>query len=133
MARLVVLDASALIALYSSRDVHHGWAIDLFMKTVDSELVIPALTFAEVLARPIQVGKRNEFQRSIEKLGLRVLPLDAGASIELANLRASTRLKMPDAVVLHRAQAAQAALATTDLKLAMVARERGVPVFAPAN
>jgi predicted nucleic acid-binding protein len=133
MARLIVLDASALIALYGSRDVHHNWAVDLFMKTVDRELAIPALTFAEVLVRPIQVGKVNEFQRSIEKLGLRVLPLDADASVALATLRASTGLKMPDAVVLHSAKASGAALATTDLKLAAAAREHGVPVFAPSN
>jgi rRNA-processing protein FCF1 len=103
------------------------------MRTVDSELTIPALTFAEVLVRPIQVGKLKKFERSIEKLGLRVLPLDAGASVELATLRASTSLKMPDAVVLHSAMTAQAVLATTDLKLAAAAREHGVPVFAPSN
>lgn len=131
MAGVVVLDASALIALYSSGDAHHSWALEMFRNTAASKLEMPVLSFAEVLVHPTRQGKREKFLSSISGLGLEVIELPAQAALELASLRHQTNLKMPDVVVLQRAVAVGGTLATTDRKLAETASGLGLVVSSP--
>lgn len=131
MANLVVLDASALIALASSKDPHHAWALEMFRETASFELQMNALTQAEVLVHPARAGKLEKFLKMIGDLGLEIAPLEAVDSSRLATIRATTNLKMPDAVVLHQAIKANASIATTDQKLAKVAKSKGLGVFSP--
>ena len=131
MAGVVVLDASALIALYSSGDAHHSWALEMFRDTAASKLEMPVLSFAEVLVHPTRQGKREKFLSSISGLGLEVIELPAQAALELASLRHQTNLKMPDVVVLQRAVAVGGTLATTDRKLAETASGLGLVVSSP--
>lgn len=131
MASVVVLDASALIALYASDDVHHGWAMEMFRQTAASKLEMPVLNFAEVLVHPTRQGKREKFLASISGLGLEIVDLPADEAIELASLRSETSLKMPDVVVLQHARKVGATLATTDRKLAETASGLGLAVIKP--
>lgn len=131
LAGIVVLDASALIALYSSADAHHSWALNMFRDTAASKLEMPVLSFAEVLVHPTRQGKREKFLSSISGLGLEVTELPAKAALELANLRNQTNLKMPDVVVLQRALEVGGTLATTDRKLAETASGLGLAVSSP--
>jgi predicted nucleic acid-binding protein len=129
MAGVVVLDSGALIALYDSQDLHHMWALQMFTDTVGDELVMSALTYAEVLVHPIRAGQRDKFERSIKGLGIRLEkfePQDAG---DLAELRWRSNLKMPDAVVLHLALKLKGSISTTDRALAQQAQKLSVPVF----
>ena len=131
MAGLVVLDASALIALHDSEDRHHSWARGIFLETIDAALSMSVLTYAEVLVHPTRAGKVAEFQRNIAGLGIEIVTVAADDGPALAHLRASTSLKMPDVIVLHLAAGLGASLATTDRGLAAEATRSGVSVLEP--
>jgi predicted nucleic acid-binding protein len=131
LAQLVVLDASALIALVSSKDPHHNWALEMFRDTASFELQMSALTQAEVLVHPARAGKLEKFLKLVRGLGLEITPIEEADASKLASIRSITNLKMPDAVVLHQAIKAQGSIATTDQQLSKVAKSKGVGVFHP--
>jgi predicted nucleic acid-binding protein len=133
LAQLVVLDASALIALASDTDPNHNWALEMFRDTAPFSLQMTALTQAEVLVHPARAGKLEKFLKLIGALGLEITPIEESDSSQIAKIRATTSLKMPDAVVLSQAIKVAGSIATTDLKLARVAKEKGVGVFSPAS
>lgn len=130
MAGVVVLDASALIALHDSHDRHHTWARGMFLDTIDATLAMSVLTYAEVLVHPTRAGKA-EFEQNIAGLGIERVTVGAEDAPALAHLRASTSLKMPDVIVLHLAAGLGASLATTDRELAGEAALLGVTVLEP--
>jgi len=111
VARLIVTDASVLIAWLDDRDAHHADAIDV-MAAVEQFVVHP-LTLAEVLVHPARGGREGDVLARLEAIGMVVSaqPLDA---VALARLRAATKLKMPDCVVLTCAQAHGLEVATFD-------------------
>ena len=131
MAEVVVLDASALIALVSSRDPHHKWALEMFSDTASFDLQMTALSQAEALVHPARNGKLDKFLKTFSALELVVTSFDSSDASKLATLRATTTLKMPDACVLHQAMKVKGYIATTDNQLAQVAKSKGVGVFSP--
>jgi predicted nucleic acid-binding protein len=131
LAQLVVLDASAVIALASDTDPNHNWALEMFRDTAAFGLQMTALTQAEVLVHPARAGKLEKFLKLIGALGLEITPIEESDSSQIARIRSTTSLKMPDAVVLSQALKVAGFIATTDQKLAKVARENGVGVFSP--
>ena len=92
-----------------------------------------ALTQAEVLVHPARAGKLEKFLKLINSLGLEITPIEESDSTQIAKIRSTTSLKMPDAVVLCQAIKVAGSIATTDLKLARVAKEKGIGVFSPAS
>jgi predicted nucleic acid-binding protein len=133
LAELVVLDASALIALASDKDPNHSWAMAMFRDTAAFGLQMTALTQAEVLVHPARAGKLEKFLKLIGALGLEITPIDESDSIQIAKIRSATSLKMPDAVVLSQAIKVAGSIATADKQLAKVAKENGLGVFSPAS
>jgi predicted nucleic acid-binding protein len=111
MAELTVADASVLIGWLDDRDPHHEAAIDV-LASVDRFVVHP-LTLAEVLVHPARSGREAEVVARLEAIGMLVStrPIDP---LELARLRARTRLKMPDCVVLACARVHGLGIATFD-------------------
>jgi predicted nucleic acid-binding protein len=132
MAGVVVLDAGALIALHSSRDPHHRWALSMFSETIAFDLAMNALTYAEVLVHPTKAGQQAKFEKSVGGLGIVVGAISEKDASAIAELRVKTNLKMPDAVVLHEAIKSGAAVATTDKLLAAHARKLSLGVFQPS-
>ena len=131
MAGVVVLDASTLIALHDESDSHHPWALDLLRSTLSDEWVMSGLTYAETLVHPLRAGRVDEFERSVVGLGIVVADLMASDARSVAALRASTQLRMPDAIVLQLAISTQGVLATADLRLARGAVVLGLSVACP--
>ncbi len=129
---MIVLDANVLIAAFASDDSHHQWAITFLHDTVSEELVISALSYAEILVAPIHANRLNEFRKGIDSLGFNIDDLSADDSIEIAQLRADTGLKMPDVMVLHTALKHGASLATADATLKRKASSLGVTVYSPS-
>ena len=127
----VVLDANFLIALYNEKDTHHAWANDVSLDTLGEELFIPALSFAETLVRPARAGKADLIALALEDLGVRVIPLLEDSALHLAQVRADSGLRMPDAVVLQAALENNCSIATSDGALAKAAQIAGVTVFKP--
>jgi len=132
LAQLVVLDASALIALASDTDPNHNWALEMFRDTAAFGLQMTALTQAEVLVHPARAGKLEKFLKLIGALGLEITPIEESDSSQIAKIRASTSLKMPDAVVLSQAIKVSGSVATTEKQLAKVAKDNGLGVFSPS-
>jgi predicted nucleic acid-binding protein len=131
MAGVVVLDAGALIALYDSTDRHHPWALEMFRETLSYDLAMSALTLAEVMVHPTRAGALETFEKGIAGLALDIRGVDPAAAQEIAALRATTTLRMPDVVVLHLALGLNAILATTDAALATQAGHHSLSVRRP--
>ena len=130
---MIVLDANALIALLDNTDAHHSWAFQMFKNTLDIEFAISAFTLAETMVRPVGLGKLEAFNLGIAGLGLNVIGFDPEDASALAQLRAVTGLRMPDAVVLFTAKKLNCWLATSDARVAASARQNSVFVLEPAG
>lgn len=129
----VILDANFLIALYNESDVHHGWAREVMLDTLSDELFIPALSYAETLVRPAITKQSELLIDALSELGIEVVPLVESSAVHLAHVRADSKLRMPDAVVLQVALEKGSAIATSDQTLAKAAHKAGVTVFKPID
>lgn len=127
----LVLDASFLIALFDGKDPHHDWAVDLLIHTTDHDLYISALTLAEALVHPTKNGTAEILTTGIETLGVSVVPVTEKDVIDIATTRATSGLRMPDAIVLHTALSQSASLATADNRLTESAVKMKTAVFCP--
>lgn len=128
---MITLDANVLIAAFNDKDSHHEWALEFFRDTLTSELLISSLTYAEILVAPSRRDMVSQFRRSIDALGFEVMDISAEDAVEIAQVRAETNLRMPDAVVIHTAQTTGSALATTDKQVAKAAVTLGIAVYSP--
>ena len=100
MARLIFVDASALIAYLNPFDAHHGDAVEALVE-VDAFVVHP-VTLAEVLVHPARIGTEFSVRNTLITIGMQESPMVIDA-IALARLRVSSGLKMPDCLVLAAA------------------------------
>lgn len=126
---MMVLDASALIAYLDGEDAHHVAALEL-LEEAEDDLGANVITWAEVLVGPARLGRVAEVEAVFGDIGLAELEWPAGAPRRLAELRASTSLRLPDCCVLLSAQEAArggpAVLATFDSRLARAAGDLGL-------
>ena len=127
---MIVLDAGILIAYLNPTDTWHEHVAELFATHASEPLAISELTLAECLVRPTLSGRQSDVLRVIADLQIERVALPVGAADTLASVRAATSLRMPDAVVLHTAEALHSAVATTDAALAREAEGRGIRVLA---
>ncbi|QKT08223.1 type II toxin-antitoxin system VapC family toxin [Gordonia sp. X0973] len=126
---MIVLDAAVVIAHLSTSDPHSDAAGDIL--DTEEELAIHPLSLAEVLVHPAHTGQDVAiFERLTTRLGIETVTPTPTEPIELARLRAQTKLKMPGCCALVAAERLGAHLATFDRRLAEVARGRGVRVIA---
>ncbi len=126
---MIVLDASVLIAYLDADDGHHGAAETLLAREIDDDLAANPLTLAEVLVAPARDGRLDPVLSVLRDLDVEALPFPADTAVRLAQLRATTRLKMPDCCVLLSAQDAGARVASFDARLAQAAEDRELPVL----
>jgi predicted nucleic acid-binding protein len=125
---VIVLDASVLIAFLDGDDKHHAAAEQLLTQAIDEDLAVNSLTLAEVLV-PVRDGRLDRVLAALQALDVQELPFPADTALQLAKLRAATGLKMPDCCVILAAEAAVAAVASFDERLAQTAGMRNLPVF----
>lgn len=126
---MIVLDASVLIAYLDSDDNHHVAAEALLVGAIDDDLGANPLTLAEVLVVPARDGRLESAQTVLRELEVDELPFPRDTAVRLAQLRASTGLKMPDCCVLLAAEDAGAAVASFDDRLAHTAEDRNLTVL----
>ena len=101
MARLIVLDASVVIAALSARDAHHQAASTAIASTSDDELVLSATTRAEILIGPTRAGSTALGAARDFVDGCVTVPITASIADDAAALRARHRaLSLPDAIAL---------------------------------
>lgn len=129
MARLIVLDASLLIAFLDGDDVRHDAAEALLAELVDDDFGANSLTLAEVLVAPAKDGRLPVALAALRDLEVKELPFPPDTAVRLAELRAGTGLKMPDCCVLLSAEHAGGAVASFDERLARAAVDRNLAVL----
>ena len=123
------LDASVLIALMNAGDAHHRDADTLVRRAaIAGDLIAHPLTIAESAVGAAEHGRLQQVRDAFAGLGLATALGDPDQPWRLAELRARTRLALPDCCVLDVALEYQGALATFDVRLAAAAHEHGVPV-----
>ena len=105
-AQRVFLDTSACIAYHSIAEAVHPLARHLFQRIADPadrlSGYLSVVSAAELLIRPIRSGGADltymhAFLRGFPNL--QVLPVDLDVALQAANIRALTRLSMPDAIL----------------------------------
>jgi len=126
---MIALDASVLVAHLSPLDAHHDAATRLLLDAADEPLLVHALTLAEVLVGGAKIGKGAEMLADLTASAIVLAPRDDDEPLRLAELRATTGLKLPDCCVLDTAKTNDAKLATFDRAQATAARRLGVPVM----
>jgi len=131
VAGVIVLDATVLIAYLDDTDPHHAPAAALLRDQAGSPFATSALTLAETLVRPVSRGAADlVIDILVGRLEITTVPIMSVEAPRLAEIRASTGLKMPDCCVLLAAERLSASkLATFDARLAQVAAERGLAVL----
>jgi predicted nucleic acid-binding protein len=129
VARVIVFDASVLIAYLDSDDELHGDADTLLADSVDEDFGANPLTLAEVLVVPARAGRLEAVQTALNELEMDELPFPANTAVRLAHLRVSTGLKMPDCCVLLAAEDHHATVASFDDRLTQAAQLRGLDVL----
>ena len=125
---MIVLDASVLIAHFESADTHHEAATDLLIAHASESFASSVVTLAEVYVGAARAGRANQLDQLLTHLAVEPLDLPAAGARRLGELRATTRLKMPDCCVLFTAQHHNAAVATFDKRLAAGAVDLGLSV-----
>jgi len=129
VAGVIVLDASVLIAYLDGEDSHHGAAETLLTRAIDDDLAANPLTLAEVLVVPAREGRMDLVLAALRDLEVEALPFPADTTVRLAQLRASSGLRMPDCCVLLAAEDAGARVASFDGRLAQAAQDRDLLVL----
>lgn len=125
---MIVLDASVLVAFLDPCDALHGKAVSTMLELGSDRLLISPITHAEVLVGPARSGTLASTQAALSALGVAEVALPADAAPQLAGLRATTALKLPDCCVLLAAQQSASTVLTFDHRLATAAAALGVGV-----
>jgi toxin FitB len=125
---VIVMDASVLIAHLNPADPHHEAATAILLAGTPGQMLVHTITLAEVLVGGVRVGHGASMRDDLRAAGIAVAPHDDDEPLRLAELRASSGLKLPDCCVLDVAIHHQATLATLDDALAAAAHKRGVAI-----
>jgi predicted nucleic acid-binding protein len=124
----LILDASVLIGLLDTADVHHAGAVD-DTEAADQagrQLLTPASAYSEALVAFARAGRVDEARGAVAAMGIAVTPLTAPVAERAAELRAQhARLRLPDAIVLATAHEVGGELLSYDHRLVQLARRSG--------
>lgn len=128
---MIALDASVLIAHLNPADRHHQAATAILLAGASGQMLVHTMTMAEVLVGGVRIGRGASMYDDLRAAGIAVAPHDDGEPLRLAELRATSGLKLPDCCVLDVAIHHHVSLATFDDALVAAARKRGVPMVRP--
>jgi predicted nucleic acid-binding protein len=120
----LILDASVLIGLLDTADVHHRRAVD-DVDAADSAgetLLVPASAYSEALVSFARAGRTSDARVAIAAMGIAVVAMTQPIAERAAEIRAKhDRLRLPDAIVLATARELRAQLLTYDDNLDKIA------------
>jgi predicted nucleic acid-binding protein len=123
---VIVLDASLLIAFLDPSDAMHGEAVSSMLDLGAHRLLVSPITHAEVLVGPARSGTLAHTQAALSALGVTEVALPGDAAPQLAGLRATTALRLPDCCVLLAAQRSASTVLSFDRRLAAAAAALGL-------
>ncbi len=114
MARLIVLDASIVIAALAADDAHHKAAAAALADASDDELVLAATTRAEILVGPARAGDNTIAAARDFVDGCETVPVTGAIADGAAALKARHRaLSLPDSITLVVAEMIKADIVWT--------------------
>jgi predicted nucleic acid-binding protein len=125
---VIVLDANILVGFLDDDDPHHEATIELLDRHLVEGFGSSALTVAEALVHPTRVNRQDASLSSLLAIGVRVIPVQQSDVLHLAHVRATYRIRMPDAVALHTAITNGSELATFNEDLRRAAVQAGITV-----
>ena len=125
---MIILDASVLIGHFELADAHHADATALLRAHALESFAASVVTLAEVYVGAARAGRTDQLHQLLAQLQIESLDLPADAARRLGELRATSKLRMPDCCVLYSAEQHNAAIATFDDKLAARAADLGLTV-----
>lgn len=104
---LIVLDAGILIGVLDGTDIHHLPALQALRRAEENldRLVLPASALAEILVGPSRRGPEAVaiVDGLLATLAIELVAIDQAIARRAALLRAETRLRLPDALVVASA------------------------------
>ncbi|WP_158550697.1 PIN domain-containing protein [Geodermatophilus sp. TF02-6] len=124
---MIVFDASVLIAHLDADDAQHARAEGLLARELESEdFAVNPLTLSEILVVPTREDRLDEVMSRLSDLEVQEIPFPNETATALAQLRVSTRLRMPDCCVLLTARQTSATVASFDDRLMEAADRLGL-------
>jgi len=124
----VALDADVIIAFLDAGDKQHEHAVNALRPRLvaGDDVFVSASVYAEVMVRPLQHGTDDKVDEFLDAIGAAVVAVDRELARRAAQLRARHRsLRLPDALSLAAALAADADLLTLDHGLRRLAEREG--------
>lgn len=126
---MIVADASWVVALRDPNDRHHNQAVAVNDEIGSESSLLHPVTLAECLVAPARLGVLDEATARLQA-AFEIDIVDAGAPARWAKLRAETRLRLPDVIVLDTAMNRRArAIATFDEQLQTCAANHGMDIL----
>lgn len=125
----VVLDAVTVIALLDPGNAHHAAARETVLPLAGMPKLIHPINLAEVLVKPVQDGTAEKVLTALSQAGITTFTPVVSEPLDLARVRAFTRIKIPDACAYNTAASRNLPLVTFDKRLATAARTAGLTVL----
>jgi predicted nucleic acid-binding protein len=113
----VILDSDALLAAMNFEDVHHKSIIKRLLEN-EEPLYISVVTYSEALVYPFEKDNYPAMSAGIRNLVSEVFDVTISIATKAAEMRAKTRIKLPDALIAATAIEKDLTLLTFDEKLA---------------
>ncbi len=105
---IVVFDADVLIGYLERTDVHHAEAVARVRRAIEAgtQRLLSAVNYSEVLVRPLQergAGGGTVVDAMLSSLRIETIPVDGRLAFQAAQVRARTKLALPDAFAIATA------------------------------
>ena len=113
----LILDSDALVALMNVSDLHHESIIKRLLEGTDG-FSVSVVTYSEALVRSYETGKQAMMIERINSLVKEIYEVNSGIAERAAQLRAASKIKLPDALIAATAIDKKLTLLTFDEKLA---------------
>ena len=113
----LILDSDALLAFMNIADIHHKSIVKRLLYGPDG-FSISVVTYSEALVHSFETGKHELMFERIDSLVTEIFDVTPAIARTSAQLRAATKIKLPDALIAATAIEKGLTLLTFDEKLA---------------
>ena len=113
----LILDSDALLALINKSDVHHESIVNRILQS-EEKLSISVVTYSEAMVRPFEVNQSAVVIAQINSRISEIFDVTQPIAIRAALMRATSKIKLPDALIASTAIEKGLTLLTFDEKLA---------------
>ena len=113
----LILDSDALVALMNINDIHHKSIVKRLFQSPEG-FSISVVTYSEALVHSFETGKEDLMVERIDSLVTEIYEVNAAVARKAAQLRSTSKIKLPDALIAATAIENGLTLLTFDEKLA---------------